>query len=131
MASEDLLTQVANVQAAGTSPAEIQATALSCHAHMLEIAESDKPSAVRYALAGANLLSNLASLRGVLPDWLVIHEEQCCRHGAIWIHHLVLRAPGDPVMGETGLKLLARLLAKRQLELNSPDPEEPKAAPDA
>jgi hypothetical protein len=29
------------------------------------------------------------------------------------------------------LKLLARLLAKRQLELNSPDPEEPKAAPDA
>ena len=29
------------------------------------------------------------------------------------------------------LKLLARLLAKRQLELNSPDLEEPKAAPDA
>jgi hypothetical protein len=29
------------------------------------------------------------------------------------------------------LKLLARLLAKRQLELNSSDPEEPKAAPDA
>jgi len=29
------------------------------------------------------------------------------------------------------LKLLARLLAKRQLELNSPDPEQPKAAPDA
>jgi hypothetical protein len=29
------------------------------------------------------------------------------------------------------LKLLARLLAKRQLELNSPDPEEPKAAPEA
>ncbi len=29
------------------------------------------------------------------------------------------------------LKLLARLLAKRQLELNSPDPEGPKSAPDA
>jgi hypothetical protein len=29
------------------------------------------------------------------------------------------------------LKLLARVLAKRQLELNSPEPEEPKAAPDA
>jgi hypothetical protein len=29
------------------------------------------------------------------------------------------------------LKLLARLLAKRQLELNSSDPEQPKAAPDA
>ena len=110
MASEDLLTQVANVQAAGTSPAEIQATALSCHAHMLEIAESDKPSAVRYALAGANLLSNLASLRGVLPDWLVIHEEQCCRYGCIWIHELLIA--GDREAGiwvSDALRLLSRM----------------------
>ena len=42
--------------------------ALSCHAHMLEIAETDKPAAVGYALAGAGLPSSLGALGGVLPD---------------------------------------------------------------
>jgi hypothetical protein len=93
--SENLLTQAANVQASGTRPAEIQSLALSCHARMLEMAESDKPAAVRYALAGAGLLSSLGALGGVLPDWLVIHEEQCCRYGCIWIHELLLAGDGE------------------------------------
>jgi hypothetical protein len=62
---------------------------------MLEIAETDKPAAVRYALAGAGLPSSLGALGGVLPDWLVIHEEQCCRYGCIWIHELLLAGDGE------------------------------------
>jgi hypothetical protein len=49
------------------------------------------------------------------------HEKPVSAHAATE-HALAL---------EDLLKLLARLLAKRQLELNSPEPEEPKAAPDA
>jgi len=110
MASEDLLTQAGNVQAAGTSPAVIQALALSCHARMLEIAENEKPLAVRHALAGAQLFSNLAAVVDVLPDWLVIHEEQCCRYGCIWIHELL--TAGDREAGiwvSDALRLLSRM----------------------
>jgi len=110
VASEDLLTQAANLQATGTNPAEIQAMALSCHARMLEMAESDKPAAVRYALAGAGLLSSLGALAGVLPDWLVIHEEQCCRYGCIWIHELLLAGDGEAeIWVADALRLLSRM----------------------
>jgi hypothetical protein len=110
MASENLLTQAANAQAAGTSTAVIQTLALSCHARMLEIADNDKPLAVRHALAGAELLSSLAAVGGVLPDWLAIHEEQCCRYGCIWIHELLLAGDGEAAIWVSdALRLLSRM----------------------
>jgi hypothetical protein len=110
MATEDLLTQAANAQAAGTSTAVIQTLALSCHARMLEIADNDKPLAVRHALAGAELLSSLAAVGGVLPDWLAIHEEQCCRYGCIWIHELLLAGDGEArIWVSDALRLLLRM----------------------
>jgi hypothetical protein len=110
MTSEDLLSQAANAQAAGASQAEIQALALSCHARMLEIAEKDKPFAVRHALAGAELLSGIAALGGVLPDWLVIHEEQCCRYGCTWIHELLIAGDrGAGIWVSDALRLLSRM----------------------
>ena len=76
---------------------------------MFEIAETDTDAAITYALDGARIFQALRQQNPIQPEWVAVHEEQCCRHGAIWIHHLVLRDPGDAVMGETGLKLLARL----------------------
>jgi hypothetical protein len=89
MGSEDLLSQAAGAQRTGAVPATRQALALSCHARMLEIAETDKPLAVRHALAAADLLTSIAADDGEPPQWLAIHEEQCCRHGCIWIHELL------------------------------------------
>ncbi len=110
MASEDLLTQAAEAQRPGTSPAVIQALALSCHARMLEIAETDKSLAVRHALAGADLSSNLMALGGMLPDWLAIHEEQCCRYGCIWIHELLIAGDGEArIWVSDALRLLSRM----------------------
>ena len=110
MAPEDLLTQAAEAQRAGTSPAVIQGLAVSCHARMLEIAETDKPLAVRHALAGAELLSSLAALGGVQQDWLALHEEQCCRYGCIWIHELLLAGDGEAgIWVSDALRLLSRM----------------------
>jgi hypothetical protein len=110
MASNDLLTQAADALRPGTSPTVIQARALSCHARMLEVAETDKALAVRYAVVGAKLLNSLAMLGDVLPDWLAIHEEQCCRYGCIWIHELLLAGDGDAtVWVADALRLLSRM----------------------
>jgi hypothetical protein len=110
MPSDDLLIQVADAQRPGTRPALMQALALSCHARMLELAETDKPLAVRHALEAAKLLRSLAALGGVLPDWLAIHEEQCCRYGCIWIHELLLAGDGDAkVWVADALRLLSRM----------------------
>ena len=110
MSSDDLLIQAADAQRPGTSPVVMQALALSCHTRMLELAETDKPLAVRHALEAAKLLSSLAALGGVLPDWLAIHEEQCCRYGCIWIHELLLAGDGEAkIWVADALRLLSRM----------------------
>ncbi|MEB3362238.1 MAG: WcbI family polysaccharide biosynthesis putative acetyltransferase [Synechococcaceae cyanobacterium] len=77
---------------------------------MLALGDSDKHLAIQHALAGAALLADLTALGGDQPDWLSIHEEQCCRYGCIWIHELL--QDGDSqvrVWLGHALRLLARL----------------------
>jgi len=110
MISEDLLAQAAHAQATGASPAVLQALAVSCHSRMLEMANQDKSLAVRHALAGAELLSTLAAAGGVFPDWLLTHEEQCCRYGCMWIHELLIAGDdGAGIWVSDALKLLSRM----------------------
>jgi hypothetical protein len=63
--------------------------AVACHERMLELADSDRPSAIQHALNGAKLFALLHQQETTLPDWVPILEEQCCRHGAIWLHELL------------------------------------------
>ncbi|MEI8249944.1 MAG: WcbI family polysaccharide biosynthesis putative acetyltransferase [Synechococcus sp. ELA057] len=93
--------------------AEMLDLAVACHGRMLELGESDRPAAVALAIAGADLLRALAGQQGPgapLPDWALIHEEQCCRYGAIWIHSL--QQQNHPLSQERcqrGVGLLIRL----------------------
>ena len=88
-------------------------TALACHSRMLELGESDRTTAAELAIAGADLLQRVQPLEGSggkIPEWVTIHEEQCCRYGAIWIHSLV--SEGHPISADhvqRGLGLLERL----------------------
>ena len=66
--------------------ASILSLALACHGRMLELADSDRPEAISHALAGAHLLAGLKRHQPDQPVWVDVHEEQCCRYGAIWIH---------------------------------------------
>jgi len=110
MPPDDLLSQAADALHPGTSPSVMQDLALACHARMLEVVETDKSLAVRHALVGAELLNSLAARGGMLPDWLAIHEEQCCRYGCIWIHELLLAGDGDATFWVAdALRLLSRM----------------------
>jgi hypothetical protein len=60
--------------------------AVACHERMLELADSDRKSAIQHALKGAKLLALLHKQNTLLPDWVPILEEQCCRYGSIWVH---------------------------------------------
>jgi hypothetical protein len=107
--ADDLLSRAAAAQLAN-DPAVMQPLALACHARMLEWAATDLHQAVRHALVGARLLGSLVARGGNPPDWLLIHEEQCCRYGCIWIHDLL--QAGNPVAGigvADALQLLARM----------------------
>jgi hypothetical protein len=53
---------------------------------MLEHAGSDRLEAIAHALAGAHLLAGLKQHYPNQPLWVDVHEEECCRYGAIWIH---------------------------------------------
>jgi hypothetical protein len=109
MAAEDLLSQARAAQLAN-DPALMQPLALACHARMLELATTDPHQAAHHALAGAQLFGALVARGGNQPDWLAIHEEQCCRYGGIGIHDLL--QAGDPPQGISAadaLRLLARM----------------------
>ena len=81
-----------------------------CHQHMLGFGEADKAAAIPYALAGAKLLAAVQSVEATQPDWVLIHEEQCCHCAGIWIHALSqseCTMPADWV--NNGVNLLGRL----------------------
>ena len=106
----ELLDAASEARQSARDPAVLQSLALACHGQMLAIGESDKHLAIQHALAGAALLADLTALGGDQPDWLSIHEEQCCRYGCIWIHELL--QDGDSqvrVWLGDALRLLARL----------------------
>lgn len=106
----DLLTAASEARQSARDPSVLQSLALACHGQMLAIGDRDKHLAIQHALAGAALLADLTALGGDQPDWLPIHEEQCCRYGCIWIHELL--QDGDSqvhVWLADALRLLARL----------------------
>lgn len=87
-------------------------TALACHGRMLERADHDRPAAVELAIAAADLIQRLLrhSNESAIPDWLPVHEEQCCRYGAIWIHELLQEGhPMPQAQTRRALALLERL----------------------
>lgn len=75
--------------------ASILNLALACHGRMLELANSDRQEAIAHALAGAHLLAGLKRHQPEQPYWVDIHEEQCCRYGAIWIHEELDQAASE------------------------------------
>ena len=120
-AAERLLVQqasalLADLEARRHEPglsADLLNLAVTCHTSMLAISANNRPAAVQLAIAGADLLQALRALGhsdAPLPDWVPIHEEQCCRYGAIWIHELLQQ--GHPVSarhGTRGIQLLQHL----------------------
>jgi capsular polysaccharide biosynthesis protein len=87
--------------------ADLLNLAAACHTSMLAISANDRPAAVQLALAGADLL---LALPGDRPDWVPVHEEQCCRYGAIWIHELLQQGNRhSPQQLRRGIRLLERL----------------------
>lgn len=83
--------------------------ALECHEMMLQLAAADQHQAICHALAGARLFRALPYW-DEQPTWVAIHEEQCCRYGAIWIHaHAREGNPLDPDWLAEALILLQRM----------------------
>jgi hypothetical protein len=82
---------------------------LVAHKRMIELGETDIGAAVTHALEGARIFRGLREQEPAQPQWAAVHEEQCCRLGAIWIHRLVLAYPQAALMYVDGLDLLARL----------------------
>ncbi|MCX5926883.1 MAG: hypothetical protein NTZ23_06130 [Cyanobium sp. LacPavin_0920_WC12_MAG_63_22] len=76
---------------------------------MMELGEADIGAAITHALEGARIFRGLRDREPIQPPWVAVHEEQCCRHGAIWIHQLVLADPQAAPLESDGLELLARL----------------------
>jgi hypothetical protein len=95
--------------------AELLDTAIACHSRMLDRAEQNRPAAVELAIAGADLLQALQrhSSAEAIPDWVPIHEEQCCRYGALWIDDLLQQ--GQPLSQEWGRRALALLQRLQEL----------------
>ncbi len=87
--------------------------ALACHSRMLELGDTHRPAAVALAIAGADLLQALqrhTPSGSTVPDWVLVHEEQCCRYGAIWIHaEAEANEELPPAELERGLHFLDRL----------------------
>ncbi len=92
---------------------ELLDLALSCHSRMLELGDVDRPAAVELAIVGADLLQTVKRFEtpnSTIPEWVDLHEEQCCRYGAIWIHDLLQqRHPLTGRHNERALELLQRL----------------------
>ncbi len=89
------------------------AAGLAAHRRMLELVDTDSDpdigAGVEHALKGARIFLALQQHFPPQPDWVMVHEEQCCRYGTIWIHRLLLANPEDAVLARAGLELLNRL----------------------
>jgi len=84
--------------------------ALACYKCMFEIGDQNRAEAIPLALAGAELFLALTKFASPQPDWVEIHEEQCCRYGAIWIIDLISEGyPGAELWRNQGIDLLKRL----------------------
>ncbi|MEA5423981.1 hypothetical protein [Synechococcus sp. CCY9202] len=84
--ASQLLERIPEVLQRPESQDQFRSLAVACHGRMLELSELDRTAAIAHALAGARLLSSLQRHCQPQPDWVELHEEQCCRYGAIWIH---------------------------------------------
>lgn len=94
---------------------QLLSTALACHGRMLVLVNQNLSAAAELAIAGADLLQALQShsTEDPVPDWVLVHEEQCCRYGAIWIHDL--QQQGYPVSQEWVKRALVLLHRLQQL----------------
>lgn len=92
---------------------ELLNLALACHQRMLELGEHDRAAAVELAIAGADLLQAFQRHTppdSAVPEWALVHEEQCCRYGAIWMHDQLQQNPGiSPQRLQRAIGLLQRL----------------------
>ena len=87
---------------------------LACHSRMLELAETKPAIAIALAMAGAELLQAFqhhSPANAAIPEWVLVHEEQCCRYGAIWVHER-LQKQQQPTL--TQLKRCLDLLERLQ-----------------
>jgi hypothetical protein len=79
---------------------------------MQAVHKVDHREAIELALAGAQIFSLIEKVNGEnsnAPEWLRVHEEQCCKHGAIWIHAQQQEGRSLPAgLAQQGLRLLAR-----------------------
>jgi hypothetical protein len=109
--AETLLGRLGANAAGVTDVQAALALALECHRRMLAQGEADPLGAIPYALAGARLLRAVQELGEPQPDWVGIHEEQCCRYGGLWIHALLANGdqPSHPTWLPEGVNLLERL----------------------
>ena len=83
--ARDLLDQRSELLQRPGGGEQIRSKALECHAKMLELGELQRSEAIEHALAGAELLAALHGHPSYEPHWVAVHEEQCCRHGALWV----------------------------------------------
>lgn len=89
---------------------KVREHALSCYKCMMELGDQNRAEAIPLALAGAELFLALTNFASPQPDWVKIHEELCCRYGAIWIIELISEGySGAEFWRDQGIDLLKRL----------------------
>ncbi len=89
---------------------KVREHALACYKCMMELGDQNRAEAIPLALAGAELFLALTNFASPQPDWVEIHEELCCRYGAIWIVELISEGyPGAEFWRDQGIDLLKRL----------------------
>jgi hypothetical protein len=97
---------------------KVREHALACYKCMMELGDQNRAAAIPLALAGAELFLALTNFASPQPDWVAIHEELCCRYGAIWIVELISEGyPGAELWRDQpfykGFPPLCSLLNKR------------------
>ena len=108
--AHDLIVQIPSLFSQPGQVEQAREVALACHKHMLELGDQNRAEAIPLALAGAELFLALINHASPQPDWVSIHEEQCCRSGATWIIDLIQEEyPGAELWREQGIVLLKRL----------------------
>jgi hypothetical protein len=89
---------------------KIRELALACSKSMIELGDQNRAEAIPVAVAGAELFLALIKFASPQPDWVEIHEELCCRYGAIWIVDLISEGcHGSELWRDQGIDLLKRL----------------------
>jgi hypothetical protein len=90
--------------------------AVACHKRMLELAESDRQSAIQHALKGSQLFALLRQQPTPPPDWAPFLEEECCRYGAIWVHDWLRDGNAIPQHPDGGQWICQALICMDRLE---------------